>query len=253
MSRFIAALLIFVSMVCLGQNENTELRGVITMRDGSVEPLDKYQVILSPTGMGTETHSAWVSGDGSFSFKRVPSGTYEYVMVNARGTELAHGLVQLPFMPELRIELEGHAAPPRGPVSLYQLRHKTNGKALKTLQRAFHLAQEKEYGQAMGLVEESLRLDPGFTQALHLKGLLLLQTREFIASRKVLTAAAGLDDGNPALLADTAIACLAADSPEEAERYARKSLRLNPEQGRAKLVLNALETRPMGGMAKGLR
>lgn len=126
-------------------------------------------------------------------------------------------------------------------VSVYRLAHKVPSKARKAWNRAAHAAEKGRVLETVELLDEALTHDGDFADALHMRGLFAYQSKDFRRAAALLDRAATLDDANAAFLADAALAELTIRNPVGAERYARASLRLNPEQPRALLVLNHLK------------
>lgn len=126
-------------------------------------------------------------------------------------------------------------------VSMYRLTHKVPSKARKAWRHAAAAAFDGHPRDSVAFLDEALAIDPDYADALHMRGVYAYQDKDFNRAAVWLHRAATLDDGNPAYLADAAAGQLAIHSPVDAERYARASLRLNPEQPRALEVLNRLK------------
>lgn len=132
-------------------------------------------------------------------------------------------------------------ARPKAPaVSLYRLSHKVPGKALKAWHRAGAAARRGSTQEAVGALDEAIAHDGDFADALHMRGVFAYAEKDFRNAAALLHRAATLDEANPMFLAEAAVGQLAIRNPVDAERFARAALRLNPEQPRARLVLNRL-------------
>lgn len=126
-------------------------------------------------------------------------------------------------------------------VSLYRLSHKVPAKARRAWRRAADAASKGSLGESRALLDEALRHDSDFAEALHMRGIFAYAASDFQRAAVWLDRAAALDAANPSFLAGAALGQLAIRHPADAERYARAALRLDPGQPRALQVLKALQ------------
>ncbi len=94
----------------------------------------------------------------------------------------------------LRLPTEGATGPSTSPVSVAQL--KVPKKALKLLQAAREKLAAKDISAALQKVGEALKVDPGFSAAYEVRGLLDLQQQHTLEAIADLDRAVKLDAGN---------------------------------------------------------
>lgn len=200
---------------------------------------NRYAVEAADPGGRFVAARAGVHFDGSFEFSALESGTYEFRLTAPGGSVVARTLGSVPGHGDVRFELP--AAPATvAPVSLFRLNHRVPGKALKAMRQAVKAAGDGRAGEAVERLDAAIAADPDFVDALHLRGVLALQAKDYDRARACLVHAASLDTANPRLLADAAVIQYMARQPEEAARLARAALRLNPEIETARIVLQKL-------------
>ena len=182
---------------------------------------------------------ASVHYDGTFEFSRLESGHYEFRLTTRTGNVLATTMASVPNHSEIRFDLPPSPRP-QSPVSIQRLTHHPPRKAVKALRQASDAYNQGRHEEAAQRVESALAADPGFADAIHFRGVLALKAGDYPRALQDLRRAAILDDANPIFLANSAVAHYICRDPSEARRLALASLRLDPDQSAARLVLDKL-------------
>jgi tetratricopeptide (TPR) repeat protein len=210
---------------------------------GLIAPTPPRADTLQVEASNQETHfisaRASVHYDGTFEFTHLESGHYEFRLTTQTGNVLASTMGSIPSQSEIRFELPPSPRP-QGPVSIYRLTHHPPRKAVKALRQAADAFHQGRPEVAAQRVDSALAADPDFAVALHLRGVLALKAGDFPRALQDLRRAAILDNANPVFLANSAVALYICRDPSEARRLAQASLRLNPEQSTARMVLDKL-------------
>lgn len=238
MRKISVCLLVFCSFSAWGGDMQLHAISGNIVGDGS-EPLDRLSIVLKRSTGGEPDITAFSGPDGNFEFKRVTEGSVEIQVVTSRGDVIAQQFVQIPSYTAIQIRLPRHpwSTSPRGPVSVYRLQHKSPREALNLWKKAGKAAKKGKNGEAEGLLQQALKVDPEFADAMEQLGVYALQRGDGPTALRHLTAAATLDNGNAAFQRNAAIACLVNQKEPDAERFARLALRLEPGSPQAHYVL----------------
>jgi Tfp pilus assembly protein PilF len=198
---------------------------------------------------------AFVSVQGEFRLAGVGEGTVELSVIDDAGTVVARRLVAARQAGEVEIRIPGAtpATPARAAVSLYRLRHKPPKAAIRYWRKAAKAGKAGNGEEAERHLQEAVRADPEFADALEQLGLYALARRDYELARGFLARAADLDGANGDFQSHAAVAELMAGHPAEAEARARLAQRVAPEQGRAKYVLGLALLRQGKGTQEALR
>lgn len=221
-------------------HQRLPLPGVIAPAPGDA---GRFTVEAADPGGRFVAARAAVHHDGSFEFSALDSGTYEFRLTTPSGSVVARTLGTVPGPGELRFDLPAAKAP-AAPVSLYRLSHRVPGKALKAMRQAVKALGKGRTPESIQRLDAALAADPDFADALHLRGVLALQARDYPRAHACLVRAAALDDANPRLLANAAVILYLARKPAGAARLALAALRLDPDIETARIVLDKLRAVP---------
>lgn len=206
--------------------------------DGDVM-VERLMVVAKRRATLDRSASALISPSGTFELKQLPEGPVELEVVTHRGDVIARHFAQIPSFSAVEIRLPGEMrrVAPSAPVSLYRLEHKVPKEAKKLWKQAGKLSKRGKPGEAETLLRRAIEIDPQFAEALEQLGIYALQRGDTTVSLNYLTAAARLDTANPLFQSHAAVANYVAGRNEDAESYARKTLRLAPEEPRAHYIL----------------
>ena len=191
------------------------------------------------------TASANVQPDGTFEFRRVTGGEYELLVSNGRGQELYRSYVRTGDpgdievkMPEVKTE-----RPPSGGVSVSQLLHPPDRKAVACAMAAGKLSQAGQYAKAAAELEKAVRISPEYAEA-HLNlGVQYLHLERYPEALDELERALRIAPPTALALSNLAYAQLQLARNAEAIHSARESLRLEPDFLPAHYVLGIVLAR----------
>ncbi len=238
MYRLYALLTLSVCLFAQSNRRHAQLDGMVLGAD----TIHTTVAVCDPTGPCMNSQTAILRRDGSFSFPDLAEGVVEVRVLSTSGDVLARRQVQVGAMAHVEIELASpagsNAAPT--PVSVYRLSHKIPAKAAKAWRKAAQAAFHGESEASSAHLDEALRIDPDFADALHMRALFAYRARDLETALRMIDRAAGLDTGSPSILADAAAVHLAAGHRQQAEGFARAALKLDSGQARAAQVLRLL-------------
>lgn len=191
------------------------------------------------------TASADVQSDGTFEFRRVTGGEYELLVTNGRGQELFRSYVRTgdPGDIEVKLPEEKTARPPSGGVSVSQLLHPPDRKAVACAMAAGKLSQAGQYAKAAVELEKAVRISPEYADA-HLNlGVQYLHLERYEEALGELEHALRIAPPTALALSNLAYAQFQLSRNAEAIHSARESLRLEPEFLPAHYVLGIVLAR----------
>jgi tetratricopeptide (TPR) repeat protein len=191
----------------------------------------------------TQTHRVDVALDGTFQFRRVPTGEYLLRITDMQGETVSqHHVTVYQHMVELEVRMPPSvritSAP--GTVSLTQLRHPPAKKAVQAFSAASRLSSSGKYDEAAAELEKAIRISPEFASAytnLAVQHIRLRRYQEAAAASERALQIAGPD---PLNLCNLAFAQFQLRRLDEAAASARAALRLDSSYTQADLVLGAV-------------
>jgi tetratricopeptide (TPR) repeat protein len=128
-------------------------------------------VELREIGVPTELlDRAYVSFDGHFEVRGVPSGQYMLSVLASNGQPIHEEYITVqPYVHNINVPLDAKetARPVSGVVSVQQLSHKPSKKARKAFGASLVSKEEGDLIRSQQLLEEAVRLDPEFVEALN--------------------------------------------------------------------------------------
>jgi hypothetical protein len=189
---------------------------------------------LASTSAITPNAGVWMSG-GRMQFDNVPAGVYRLDILNARGTILKTLMVpSRPGSDPVVVDLiPTPESGPSGPVSIHQLLHTAPANAVRLL------VQSREFtgAPAVALLRRALEEDPQFFEAHVSLGVELLRLKDGSGAAQQFEAAFQERPDSAAAATDLALANVAMQRPEDAERYARRALAIDSTLHEAQFVL----------------
>lgn len=184
-----------------------------------------------------EVGSTLVRREGRFELTGLPAGVLELQLVDPHGIVAASRFVATPLSGDIRLFI---AAPPRPPletVSLYRLQHRVPGPARSAFAAAMRHLRGHDRAKAVAALDEAIRRDPDFADALEHRGLIAMATQDSEIAVRCLERAAALDAANVQFLTNAGLISLLNADMEKAEGYARAALRFDMSNERAHYVL----------------
>jgi len=125
-------------------------------------------------------------------------------------------------------------------VSVARLRHKVPGKALAAFQRAIKFASRKEWGKGAKELENSVAVDPDFSDAHGNLGIHYIELGRLDEAVNELHRAIALDSGCSVHHSNLAAAYLLQHDPSDARTEAETAVALDSTNIRAQYMLGAL-------------
>jgi tetratricopeptide (TPR) repeat protein len=193
----------------------------------------------------TATSRVDIRLDGSFEFRDVRTGDYTLRVTDAFGVTLYQQFVTIQeHMPELEVRLperESDGAGARAAtVSVTQLMHPPQKKAVQAYQRALRLSSAGKYGDSVTELQNAIRISPEFAAAHTNLAAQHFRLGRFEESAAESARAIQLGGPDPINLCNLATAQARLHRFAEAEKTARAALRLDPDYLKANLILGSV-------------
>jgi hypothetical protein len=204
---------------------------------------DGFFVAMEGVTEHHELHRVDVSVGGGFEFHAVPTGEYVLRVTDLHGDTVHQEYVTVqPHMSEITVRMPEPRPRPSAPgtVSLTQLRHPPDRKAIRAFTAATKLSESGSYSQAVEELEKAIRISPEFSDAytnLAVQHIRLRRFEEAAAESERAMQIAGPDSLN---LCNLAFAQFQLRRFEQAAASARAALRLDSGYLQAHLVLGAV-------------
>jgi tetratricopeptide (TPR) repeat protein len=176
--------------------------------------------------------TADVQSDGAFEFHHVPSGDYQLTVSDRHSRVLYQGYVTAPGTPgdlQIRLPEDKVERPPSGSVSLSQLLHPPDRKALACFKIAQKLTAAGQYADSAAQLEKAVRISPEFADAYTNLGAQYIRLGRYREASDTLEHARQLAPRSPLTLSNLAYAQHMLSRDDEAIQTARQSLDLDPE------------------------
>ena len=183
-----------------------------------------------------------VAPDGGFRFYGVDAGSYSIRVLAAPGAEpIVEQYCQIaPASSPLVLRLPDQAAsrPPAGMVSLRELRHKIPKQALRAAVDAQHFSEAQDAPHAIAKLEQAIQIDPDFRDAHINLGAQYARARRYTEAMEQFQRALEIGPPDAILYSNLSWAYSAFKQFPLAEEFARKALALDPENPKARYLLD---------------
>ncbi|MEO8593218.1 MAG: tetratricopeptide repeat protein [Candidatus Solibacter sp.] len=208
------------------------------------EPVGGLVVNMEGIATHIRTQEVEVRLDGTFEMRDVPMGDYWLFVGDGAGLTYCQQLVTIDeHAPELEVRLPERnftRATGRATVSLRELAHPPQKKAVQAYQNAMRLSSAGKHDDAVTELEKAIRISPEFTAA-HIN----LAVQHFLLGRFEESAAESaqaiqIGGPDPTKLCNLAIAQARLHRYDEAERSARAALQLDSHFVRANMLVGLL-------------
>ena len=199
-----------------------------------------------------------VHGNGNFEFRDIPSGDYVLRVTDGRGLTVCQQLVTIREQaPDLGIRLperESHdAGAGASTVSVRQLMHPPNRKAVQAFQSALRLSAAGKYEDAVSELERAIRISPEFAAAHTDLAVQHFRLGRFEEAAAESSRAIEIGGPDPLNLSNLASAQARLHRFAEAEKAARAALRLDSGYLKADLVLGFILADEPATRGEGIR
>jgi tetratricopeptide (TPR) repeat protein len=194
----------------------------------------------------SQVHRVDLTLDGSFEFRGVPTGEYVLHVTNIHGEAVYQQFVTVhEHMDDLRVALPDSGKTPSkaGKVSVRQLLHPPDKKAVQAFHAAGRLSESGKYADAVSELERAIKISPEFGQAytnLAVQHMYMQRYEEAVTETKRAMEIGGPD---PLNLCNMAFAQYQLHQFAESEEAARAALRLDSGYLQAHLVLGSVLAR----------
>jgi tetratricopeptide (TPR) repeat protein len=183
---------------------------------------------------------AHVFADGRFEIRNVSDGEYMLNIKTEMGDLLHREVVQVQsYDRRLVVKLRSPASPrpASGVVSIQQLTRKPGKEAQKAFRKSLKLMAKGEPARSLAWLEEAVRLDPEYMQAINNLGVRYLIANRVDDAIAQFQRAIAIDQHAPASYSNLAHALVIKGDPASAERAVRRAVELNPEDPKAAYLL----------------
>jgi hypothetical protein len=241
--RLSAALLGIVSLTAPVWSQDAEisvLKGEV--RSPAELILSDYQVELSDP-LQHRILQTDVGSDGSFEFRRIPSGEYIVKVLTLAGELVFQQIVMVrPFSGPLVLHLppSKRATAGGGTVSLRQLQHPPAPKAMRAFVSARKFSESGNLDRAAGELEKAIQISPEYADAYLNLGVLHLRMGRYEQAIGELRQAIRIGGPRPAALCNLSYAQAKLERGADAIESARQALKLDAAFPAAHLMLGAL-------------
>jgi tetratricopeptide (TPR) repeat protein len=246
-ARFCATLLLLCSIVpCRAQSgELGILRFELKTQAGTM----RYDVELYGLRNHQKIDATDVHPDGRFTFRHVPYGDYQLMVVDAAGNPVHQQYITVTgMMSPVTVDItatQQQQRAPGGPISVAQLQHPPTRKAFQDVQAAQKLSNAGNFEKAAEKLREAVEISPYWADAHTNLGVQYIRTSRYAEAEGELSRAVELGGPNAMVLTDLATAQLAEKKYSDAAGTARRALQVESGYPQAHYILGmALCTEP---------
>lgn len=203
----------------------------------------EYRVELAPLDHGANTYRTDVQLDGSFQFRDVRSGTYSLNVITLLGERIYSELVTVlqqavPMTIRLPGRINTTGAP--GTVSVKQLLHPPDRKALQAVASAQRFSEAGHPGKAAEELEKAIKISPQFADAYNNLAVQHMRLGRYEDACRELVKSLEITGPQPQVLANLAFAQRHLGRYQEALQSARSALKLDSSSAPAHLVAGSI-------------
>ena len=240
----------------LAADEVPVVRGRINMANH--DAIQGLYVSVEDASTHARTAQADVRIDGSFEFRGISTGEYMLCVTDGRRQTVWQQAVTIqPPMPDVDVRL-----PDREPigaggrtmtVSLTELMHPPNKKAVQAFRSALRLSSTGKHDDAVTQLETAVRISPEFAAAHTNLAVEHFRLGRFEESATETARAIQIGGSDPLKLCNLAMAQARLQRYDEAVKSARASLRLDSHYVRASMILGFILVDEPATRAEGIK
>jgi len=192
-----------------------------------------------------QTAQVDVRNDGSFEFRDIPAGDYMLRVTDGRGLTVCQQFVTIQdHMPNLEVRMPKRESVRGGgrsaTVSVTELMHPPQRKALQAFQKALRLSSAGKYDDAVSELEKAIRISPEFAAAHANLAVQHFRLGRFEEAASESAHAIRIGGPDPLYLCNLAMAQARLHRFAEAEKSAREAVRLDSGYIKANLILGSI-------------
>ena len=241
--RPVAALaaIVFLSIPGSAQNEIQLLKG--ELRSESPVNFHDYRVELEEINHHSEIYRADPRLGGEFEFHRLPVGEYQLRVTTLHGDIVEQEFVTVNSMVgmlSVHLSLMAKSPSASGTISMTQLRHPPDRKAMQSYVAAQRFADSGSPEKAAEELEKAVRISPQFADAYTNLAVQHMRLQRFQEAAGELTRAIEIAGPSPLRLCNLAYAQINLGRREESLVSARAALRMDSGYPQAHLILGAI-------------
>jgi tetratricopeptide (TPR) repeat protein len=190
----------------------------------------------------TQSHAeSIITKNGSFHFPHTPPGIYEIRISNRRGKVLGAMWINSTIPKHWEVRISSETNPSAESISIHRLLHKVPKAAQKKHQAAQKAHRRQEPSKAIALLEEALRLDPEYFEALATLGAIHLLENNPSTAIPYLQRAHKMDAGSQLVAANLAAAYLWTGDAVAARQTVSACLGRNPQFDACQRILRTIQ------------
>jgi len=248
--------ILFSALPCLSAAEIPIVRGRVHTANHEVP--QGLCVSLEEGSSNMRGAEVDVRMDGSFEFRDVPTGEYMLRVTDCRGVNIFQQSVTIQVqMAELEVRVpdrETHGgAKTKATVSVRELKHPPDKKAVRAFQSALRLSEAGKYDAAAGELENAIRISPDFSEAHTNLAVQYFRLGRYEESAAESARAIAIGGPQPLSLSNLATAQARLQRWDEAEKSARAALRLDTSSVQANLILGFILVNDPATRSEGIR
>ncbi len=206
-------------------------------------PRPEYTLELFDFRGRQRVDAAELSPDGTFTLRHVPYGEYQIIVTDAGGNTVSQEFLTVAAVtppPVIHVMASSPERPPAGPVSLTQLQHPPDRKAVQAALAAEKFSASGNFERAADELEKAVRISPYFAAAYINLAAQHIHLGRYREAESECRKAIGLAGPTALVLTDLASAQYALKEFDEAAGSARQALRLEPDYPRGHLILGLI-------------
>jgi len=222
-------------------NEIAVLKGEIH----STTPLDfhEYRVELEDMNRHGETYSAYPRMDGEFELRHISAGEYQLRLTTLQGEVVHQEFVSVNSMaPNVSLNLSAPRRAPSAPgtISITQLRHPPDRKAIQSFAAAQKFAASGNPEKAAEELQKAVSISPEFADAYTNLAAQHMRLHRFQEAVDEMNRAIAIAGPNALRLTNLAFAQINLSLVPEALANVRAALRLDSSYAQAHLILGSI-------------
>ena len=246
-NRCLRPLAVLTTIVCLTIPSNAQPSDVPVVKGElhSESPVNfrEYRIELEDTTHHVEVYRTDVQLDGGFEFRHIPPAEYLLRVTSLSGEVIQQEFATVnPRIARLRVRLAIPARQPSlpGTISMTQLRHPPDRKAIQAFAAAQRFAASGSPEKAADELRKAVRLSPEFADAYTNLAVQHIRMGRFQDAVDELTRAIEIAGSNPLMLCNLAYAQASLNRLPESLGSLRAALRLDASYPQAHLILGTI-------------